>query len=135
MSAEKNIKIVQKAYGDFSRGDLPAVLDAFADDILWISPGNSALAGEKRGKEEVTGFFRTLMETWEFLAFEPGEYIASGDRVVALGRYEARSRQTGRTAATHWAMVWTFREGKAIHFQEYMDTGALEAAESAAATA
>jgi ketosteroid isomerase-like protein len=135
MSAENNTEIVQKAYADFLHGDLPAVLNVFGEDILWISPGNSALSGEKRGKNEVAGFFHKLLELWEFLAFEPGEYIASGDRVVALGRYEVRSRQTGRTAATHWAMVWTFGGGKAIRFQEYMDTSALEAAELAVAAA
>jgi hypothetical protein len=135
MSAETNIEIVQKAYAAFFRGDLPAVLDTFAEDIQWISPGSSVLAGEKHGKEEVAGFFHKLLELWDFLAFEPGEYIASGDRVVALGRYEVRSRQTGRTAATHWAMVFTFQDGKAFRFQEYMDTAALEAAMTAAAVA
>lgn len=133
MSAEKNIQIVRKAYADFSQGNIAGVLDAFADDIEWISPGSNALSGERHGKEEVAGFFRTLGGLWEFLAFEPREYFTAGDRVVVLGRYEVRSRQTGRTAATHWAMVWTFRNGKAIHFQEYMDTAALEAATVAAA--
>jgi hypothetical protein len=131
MSAEKNIQILQKAYGDFVRGDVASVLDALADDIQWITPGNNALAGERQGKEEVAGFFRTLGEQWEFLAFEPGEYIGSGDRVVALGRYEVRSRQTGRTAASHWAMAWTFQSGKAVRFQEYTDTASLEDAEAA----
>jgi uncharacterized protein len=131
MSSEKNVQIVQKAYADSLRGDMPAFLGALSEDIQWLYPGNSALAGEKRGKEEVTAFFQKLVELWECLSFEPGEYIASSDRVVALGRYEVRSRRTGRTAASHWAMVWTFRDGKAIRFQEYLDTSALEAAEAA----
>jgi ketosteroid isomerase-like protein len=97
MSAENNITIVQKAYADFLRGDLPAVLDAFGEDILWISPGNSSLSGEKRGKAEITAFFHRLLELWEFLAFEPGEYIASGDRVVALGH--TSTLETVETAA------------------------------------
>jgi len=61
--------------------------------------------------------------------------IASGDRVVALGRYDARSRRTGRTAASHWAMAFTFHDGKVAHFQEYTDTSTLEAALVAAAGA
>jgi uncharacterized protein len=130
MSADHNIETIRNAYAAFSRGDLPSVLGAFDDGIQWITPGNTDLAGERNGKEEVTGFFRTLKEHWEFLAFEPAEYVASGDRVVALGRYEVRSRQTGRTVASHWAMVWTFRAGKAVRFQEYTDTSALEAAEA-----
>lgn len=130
MSTDQNIQTISSAYAAFSRGDLPVVLGTFDDAIQWITPGNTDLAGERNGKEEVTGFFRKLKERWEFLAFEPAEYIASGDRVVALGRYEVRSRQTGRTAASHWAMLWTLRNGKAVRLQEYTDTSALEGAES-----
>ena len=126
-----NILAVKNAYGAFSRGDVPSVLATFSDDIQWITPGTSALAGERKGKEEVADFFCTLGQNWHFLAFEPLEFLGDGDRVVVFGRYEVRSRQTGRTAASHWAMVWTFREGKAVRFQEYTDTATLEAAEAA----
>ena len=135
MSTEQNIQTIQRAYAAFSRGDISVTLEILSDDILWITPGNSPAAGERRGKQEVAGFFQTIDEMWEFLAFEPREFIASGDRVVALGRYDARSRQTGRPAASHWAMVFTFRDGKVIHFQEYTDTSTLEAALVAAAGA
>jgi len=131
MSAEENIQTLKNAYAAFSRGDLPSVLAAFDETIQWITPGNSALAGERNGKDEVAGFFRTVSERWDVLAFEPSEFISSGDRVVAFGRYEMRSRQTYRTAASHWAMAWTFRDGKAVRFQEYTDTATLEAAEVA----
>ena len=135
MSTEQNIQTVQNAYAAFSRGDISVTLEILSDDILWITPGNSAMAGERRGKQDVMGFFRTLGEQWEFLSFEPREYIASGDRLVVLGRYDVRSRQTGRTAASHWAMVFTFRKGKVVHFQEYTDTSTLEAALNTAAAA
>ena len=128
MSVEKNVETIRKVYAAYARGDLAAVLDAFADDIQWITPGTTALAGERTGKEEVAGFFRTMEEQWEMLAFEPGEYVASGERVVALGRYEVRSRRTDCTAASHWAMVWTIRNGKVTQLQEYTDTANLEAA-------
>ncbi len=131
MSADTNIQIVQRAYADFSRGNVAAVLAIIGEDIQWLTPGNSATAGERQGKDEVAAFFRTLQEQWEFLAFEAAEYIAQEDRVVALGRYEVRSRHSHRTAASHWAMVWTFRDGKAVRFQEYTDTAALEEAASA----
>jgi len=131
MSAEKNIEIVQNAYAAFSRGDMDALFNSFADDIQWLTPGNSAFAGERRGKEEIGGFFRLLDEQWEILSFEPREYIASGYRVVVLGRYDMRAKSTGRAAASHWAMVWTIRDGKLARFQEYTDTSTMEAAQSA----
>ncbi len=136
MSAEKNnIETVRNAYAAYGRRDMAALFEIFSDDIQWITPGGTVLAGERRGKKEVASFFRTLEEQWEMLSFEPREYIASGDRVVALGRYDIRSRTTGSTAASHWAMVWTIHDGKATRFQEYTDTSTLEAALLAAQSA
>ena len=128
MSAEKNTEAIRKIYVAYLRRDMAALFEALADEIQWITPGNSELSGERRGKDEIAGFFRTLEEQWEMLSFEPHEYIASGDRVIATGRYEFRARSTGRAAASHWAMAWTLRNGKVTHFQEYTDTSRLEEA-------
>lgn len=127
MSPEENMKVVQKAYADFSRGDIPAVLSSLADNVEWITPGGPAFptAGVRRNKAEVSEFFRIVNDTWTFDSFEPREYIASGDRVVVCGHYTARSRKTGAAAACDWAMVWKLRDGKAINFQEYTDTAAM----------
>jgi ketosteroid isomerase-like protein len=130
MNAENNVETIRKMYADYARGDMAALFDAMADDIQWITPGNSVLAGERRGREEVAAFFRTIDERLIKLVFEPRDFIPSGDRVIVFGRYEFRSRATGRTAASHWVMVWTLRNGKAAHFQEYTDTSTLEGAAS-----
>ena len=132
MSAEQNAAVVQKAYADFSRGDIASVLSACDENIEWITPGPEPLGGSRKGRSQAAEFFRLVNEAWEFLSFEPREYIASGDRVVALGHYHARSRETGREAASDWAMVWTLRDGKATRFQEYTDTAALLSALPAA---
>jgi ketosteroid isomerase-like protein len=56
------------------------------------------------------------------VTFEPRELIAEGDRVVALGSYSWRVRANGQEFGGDFAHAWTIRDGKAVGFQEYMDT-------------
>jgi ketosteroid isomerase-like protein len=37
-------------------------------------------------------------------------------------------RSNGRKVVNHEAHVWTFRDGKLVHFQIYLDTAAAAAA-------
>jgi hypothetical protein len=124
MTPQENIRAAQKAYDDFKRGDIAAVLEAVDDSIQWTNPGDSSIAtaGTRRGKAEVAEFFKIVADTWIFNTFEPREFVAQGDRVVAIGHYDATGRHTGGKVSADWVMVWRFRNGKAIEFQEYTDT-------------
>jgi len=124
--SQANIEVVKKAYADFGRGDIEAVLGALASDIEWTTPGEGVpTAGTRRGPAEVAQFFRTVADTWDFTSFEPREYVASGDTVVAIGSYAANTRSTGKPVTSEWVMVWKFLEGKVVSFREYTDTQAM----------
>jgi ketosteroid isomerase-like protein len=120
---ENNIQIVQETYGRFTSGDIPGLLNLLADDILWQTPAieNAPFAGARRGLEEVGEFFALLNETEETTLFEPTEFIAQGDRVVALGKYGATVRETGRSYETDWVHVFTVEDGKIQSFTEFFD--------------
>ncbi len=127
----ENTQLAQDAYAAFGRGDMPALAEAMADDIEWVSPGEPDVdptAGISRGKEAVLGWFGTLAENLEFQVFEPREFIAQGDKVVSLVDVEATVRGNGRKFVNQEAHAWTFRDGKLAHFQIYLDTAALAAA-------
>jgi hypothetical protein len=57
------------------------------------------------GRNGVGKFFQGPAEAVEVQAFEPREFVAQGDMVVALSFYQFHTRKTGRTYETHWAMV------------------------------
>ena len=136
MSAEENIQIAKKAYADFSRGDIPAVLDAMDVNVEWVTPDIGIRpGGTYQGKAGVAQFFQQVNEAWEFQSFDAREYIASGDQIAVRGSYTSTSRDTGRTALCEWVMIWKLRDGKVVHFQEYTDTAALRDALTRAATA
>lgn len=57
-------------------------------------------AGRRFGRDQVARFFAILDETAETQTFEPREFVAQGDKVVAIGHTSARARSTGREYVT-----------------------------------
>ena len=130
MDMQGNVKTVQELYTAFGRGDIPSILNALAEDVEWHEPpgGEAPFKGTYRGREGVGQFFTWLAEAVEVEAFEPREFYAHGDTVVALGRYRFRTRKTGKAYDTDWAMVWRFRGNKVVGFEIYKDSAAEAAA-------
>lgn len=131
MDSARNTQLVQDAYAAFGRGDVNAILDVMADDVVWqpiIGCGpHVPMAGTRRGKDGVREFFRILAENVTFEQFEPKEFVAQGDKVVALGHYRARTTPGG-TFEGDWVMVFTIANGRVTRFREYTDTAAINAA-------
>lgn len=130
MNEMRNVQIVQQIYAAFGKREVQTLLTFLSDEIDWqlLGPPNIAHAGPHRGRDQVRRFFATVAETLEITQFEPREFIAQSDKVVALGYYAGRVKSTGRQYASEWAHVFTLREGKVIKFREYADTANLAAA-------
>ena len=131
MQESQNTKIVQDAYAAFGRGDVPAILAHLADDVVWVPVYGAGpevpTAGERRGKAAVGEFFHRVAANVHFSRFEPREFVATGDTVVALGHYAATTPRGGRFASD-FAMAFTLRNGKVTRFQEFCDSAAINAA-------
>ena len=81
--------------------------------------------GKRSGREQAGQFFASLADSQDVKTFEPREFIAQGEKVVALGSYSWRVKSTGREYEGDWAHVFTIRDGKIAGFQEYTDTAAI----------
>jgi ketosteroid isomerase-like protein len=107
------------------------VIANLADDIVWNgvygAGSHVPTSGERRGKAAVAEFFGQVAANVNFSKFEPKEFVASGDKVVALGHYTATT-PTNRTFDSDFAMVFTLRDGKVTHFQEFSDSAGINAA-------
>ena len=127
MSEQENTGLVHQAYGYFLRGDIPAVLDLLSEDVEWASPEVEGvpIASNWHGREQVGQFFQALGDAQEARQFEPREFVAQGDKVVALGHYVWHVKSTGRQWESDFAHVFVMRDGKITRFQEYADTSAL----------
>ena len=127
---QSNVELVRRAYAAFGSGDLQKLLALMTSDIVWEFPASKVIpwAGTFTGTGEVARFFAALMEHSEPEAFEPLHFVASEDRVVALGRERFRVRSTGLIWSCEWAHAFTVRDGKIAGFREYTDTAAMASA-------
>jgi len=116
--APTNADLLRTAYDAFARGDIPTVLQAFAEDIAWHVPGRSPLSGDYRGHEEVVGFFSRAMElSGGTLRVEAADVCGEGERVVVLTTVSAERR--GRAWSSHEVHVWRLEDGRAVEFREF----------------
>jgi ketosteroid isomerase-like protein len=131
-SVTESIELVRSLYEAFGRGDIDYIVQHVAPDCRWVCPGDGLpYAGSATGPEGVAAFFKKLTESEEVTRFEAREYFTNGDAVVALGFEECRSRRTGKTMSTDWAMIFRVRDDQVIHWESFFDTAAYARAHRA----
>jgi len=81
------------------------------------------------GHEGIVRAAQRWIEPFEWLLIELEEIVDAGDRLVSIHRTRSKARHTGIEFDTPLAYLWTFRDGKVIHFQSFREPQeALEAA-------
>ena len=130
MGIQENKQIVMEGYRLFQSGDIRKLLDLYHDDAEWAGPESDLLpfAGTFHGKAGIAEFFSKLNASAQAQQFEPAQFIAEGDKVVACGRAIWLAKPTGRSYASAWVHVFTLRDGKVSRFEAYYDTAATEKA-------
>jgi uncharacterized protein len=114
----ENIEMVQGAYEAFGRGDIPALMANFADDIEWHSPEPLPQHIDARGPENVGQFFQRVADNWSDFQVDLDDIVASGDRVCAIGH--AAGKLDGTAAEYGFVHAWTVRDGALARFDEYV---------------
>jgi ketosteroid isomerase-like protein len=56
-----NATRMRQTVGAFMAGDIPLLLEGFAENVVWYSPGDTPASGRLRGREDVLRFF-TMMD-------------------------------------------------------------------------
>lgn len=124
-----NVAALKDAYRQWHEtkgGSTAHWLALMTDDVKFHSLADGAKAMEftcaSSCKDDVTRYFAGLAGDWEMIFYTIDEYIAQGDRVVALGRCSFRHRKTGKILETPKADFHKFRGDKICEFFEFYDT-------------
>jgi uncharacterized protein len=118
MAGEQNVETAKKAYAAFSAGDAAGAMENMADDVEWITAGNSAISGTVRGKEEIGALWQKFGE--KGLTTSPQHWFSDEERVVVLTHISIEGGEADQ------ADVLTYRDGKLVKFQSAGDTALLE---------
>jgi uncharacterized protein len=126
MSIEENIQVVKNFFAAMGSGDKQRLLSLVTEDIEWIIPGEDwPLAGTHRRHAGLAEVLQKASDEVETTFPEPPEFVAQGDRVLAVGFATGRIKATNRTFKDDWAFAITVRNGKVKTIREYIDTQAL----------
>jgi len=121
--SEQNVELVKSAYGAFDRGDVPAVLGVFADDIEWVEAEGMPYGGVYHGPDAVAqNVFGPITEDVDGFALVRESFIASGQAVAAVVRYTGTGKATGKALDVPAVHVWEIRDGKLARFRQFIDT-------------
>jgi ketosteroid isomerase-like protein len=121
--SEQSIELVKGVYGAFARGDVPAVLGAFADDVEWYEAEGMPYGGLHLGGEAVAQkVFGPITEDVDGFAVVPEEFMGSGATVAAVVRYTGTGKATGKALDLPVVHIWDIRDGKVARFRQFIDT-------------
>jgi uncharacterized protein len=136
MNEQQNVRLIQKMYDAFGRGDIGTIVEHLTADVEWIAEGPSSVAyfGTMKGPDEVQSkFFGGIAGTQEDMKLTMEDFIAQGDGVAAFGRYSANVKATGKRFDAALGHLFRIRDGKISRFVNLGDTAAVAAAYSDAA--
>lgn len=123
--SQANVDLIAGLYAAFARGDAAVVLGAMDPGIVWNEAESFPYADRNPyvGPGAVAeGVFLRLATEWDHFQAIPEEILDAGDTVVALGRYKAANKATGKAIHAQFAHVWRVSGGKVTAFQQYADT-------------
>jgi ketosteroid isomerase-like protein len=98
--SQKNVEFVKCATAAYCARDFEAMRGMNHPDVqLDWSASRGLEAGVYKGREEVLGFYRNFLDTFEKVAIEPKRFIESGDSVVVPNTAYIRGRDGIETVA------------------------------------
>jgi ketosteroid isomerase-like protein len=127
-----NVRFAKDLYAAFARGDIPACLAMCDPEIQWreaeghpYQPDGAAWVGPQALLEKL---FKRIGSEWDGFAVGVRKLHDAGEYVVVEGRYTGTYKSSGKSIDAQMCHVLRFRDGKLSGFQQYVDTGQLQAA-------
>ena len=125
-STDRNIATIQQVYGEFSRQDVPAIMERLHPDVAWeLDAADHGVPWLKpgHGREHALSFFHAL-GALEFKHFSVHAVMGAGPWVVGLVHVEIVNPANGREVRERMeGHVWRFDdEGRITGMRHLADT-------------
>ncbi|MBB2910808.1 hypothetical protein FHS43_002071 [Streptosporangium becharense] len=121
-------EIVDAFFARFGEGDLPGLLDLFADRVDFSVAGapNVPWTGARSTKDEIAEFFTLLgKELTPAEEFSVDATVVDGGHAVVTGRSRFGVVSTGKTFTNPFALHFTVADAKITGYRMYEDSHAI----------
>jgi hypothetical protein len=118
---------IYKAYRENRIVDMLGYLDERFRYVVHL-PEEALPGGNKvRNKAETAALLDYMMETYDFLAYDPGPIIASDSKATVQPLIRIRDKRTGKVLETKITHTWRVKNSKALELDERHDVLKVEA--------
>ena len=108
------------------RGDVPTLMDQFAQDVVWHQPGENRFSGIHRGVDSVGALIGGMMQVSDgsFALEVTGPLMVNGDLVAVPVRFTGRREDASMNMSG--VDLLTVRDGKIVEMHLFSEDGAAE---------
>jgi uncharacterized protein len=125
---QENLAVLREIYDAYSSGSPDKLLNAMTDDVrfgLVAQRQHFRFGGIRNGRRWANRVISQINEDYQWLKYEVREFIAQGDRVVALTGGRVKHRASGVVMTVDLVDVFRMKDGKIVEFTEHFDTAGL----------
>jgi ketosteroid isomerase-like protein len=128
--SQENVEVVRRGLIAYNAQDVNAFADLTTVDFEWYPAVAGAVERHSyQGREGIETYFREISDTWQEVQTLTEDVRDLGSRVVVLGRFEGRGRDSGVLVDSPQGIVYDLRAGKIARIRAFLDHGeALRAA-------
>ncbi len=120
-SSSENAAIVRRAIDAYNAGDLKGLLATAHPDIEWeVAPEHPA-ATTHRGLDAVREYHEDWHNTLHDLTMDLESLAENGDSVLSVCRVRGEGVESGADVEVVIAFLTTFRDGRAVRVEEFLD--------------
>ena len=130
-TSQASFDTVMAFMGAMGKGDMAAMGDLIADDMVWHNEGDTTLPwiGETKGKENIFKFLGVFSSNLKTTLWKNTDAFASGDTVAVFGRMNATATKTGQeTGEFTFALRAKVADGKVVLWNWFEDSFAVSQA-------
>jgi ketosteroid isomerase-like protein len=124
--AHANEDLVRKGYAAFSAGDLDALGALMTPDVVHSVPGDSLIAGEHKGKDEVFALYGKLFELSNGTMAVDLQDVTVKDDTTVVARHRGTATRGDATLDVMATLEFTVEDGKIARLDETFDDQAAE---------
>jgi ketosteroid isomerase-like protein len=118
--SQQNLRALREVFDAFNSADLGRIVAFTHPDFEGVVPPElSAEPDIYRGHDGIRRYFQSFEEAMAEIRFHEERLWDVGESVVVAVRLTAKGRQTAIPVEQQFALVWSFRDGKAVRVQAY----------------
>jgi len=125
------LDIVRNSLAGWSARDMDRMVTDWDPDIVWdMTRYHPNMPGREvvEGADAFILFLGEWLASWRSQELWAEEVSERDNRVLAICNRHGVVRSTGTEVERHWAMLWTFRDGRAVRVDAFSDVDEARAA-------